>query len=200
VANPQPLFSIPEHKRSRTSDVILSLIEGTYKGDVTLRSMIERLGERTFGVLLIVMAAFNVIPFVSILTGPIISIIGIQMIIGATKIKLPLFVLDWKLSAIKVRQSLLIMEPKIRKIEKFIRPRWTFTEAPIFDRLNGIIIAALGAVIAIPIPFTNFGLALIIIVMGLGLLERDGLVQLLAFLIGVVALIIVYLLITMIST
>jgi len=47
-----------------------------------------------------------------------------------------------------------------------------------------MVITLLGIVIALPIPFTNIGPALVIIIMALGLIERDGVVQILAIVFG----------------
>ncbi len=181
----KPLFQIPESPRNRTSDVIAALAERIDTEQVSLRTLTDRLGDRTFGVLLILTAAFNVIPFVSTFTGMLTVLLGLQMLFGMTHAGLPGRILDWQLPGEGVKTALLAFEPRIRAIEKFIRPRWQFSEAPIVDRINGFVIALLGLLIALPIPFTNLGPALVIIIMGLGLLERDGLVQLLAMSVGI---------------
>ena len=143
------------------------------------------MGDRTFGLLLILIAIFNIIPFVSLVAGLLIVCLGIQMSLGRTQAWLPSFILDRQLNASNVTIALQTFEPKIRTIERYLRPRFQFTEAYIVDRINGLIIAVLGAIIMLPIPFTNFAPALIVIVMGLGLLERDGLVQVTAALLGI---------------
>lgn len=186
------IFTVPPEQRSRTSDVLLALAERAREENVTLRTMTDRLGDRTFGVMLIVIAAFNVIPFISMLAGPLVSVLGIQMFLGLTRTRLPAAVLDWELPPERVEAALLAMEPRVRSIERYIRPRWHFTEAPVVDRLNGLIIVILGLVIAIPVPFTNIAPALVVIVMGLGLLERDGLVQILALASGLATVALVY--------
>ncbi|BCE03699.1 exopolysaccharide biosynthesis protein [Marinicellulosiphila megalodicopiae] len=182
------LFTVPTVTRERTSDVLLTLIKAAKHADVTLRKLTDQLGDRTFGMLLILVTTFSVIPFVSIISGIIIMILGFQMAIGLTKTWLPKSVLDWKLPSNKVQSALELFEPKVRKIERYLRPRWAFTEAPIVDRINGVIIVILGLVVMIPIPLTNLGPAFAIILLGLGLMERDGLVQIAAATIGLIAL------------
>lgn len=189
------LFSVPPHHRSRTSDVFLALVRQCQEGEVSLLTLTQRLGDRTFGILLILFAAFNVIPFVSLFSGLLASVLGMQMVLGMRQAWLPGFILHWQLPAKHVRSALLAFEPRIRAIERYIRPRWQFSEAPIVDRINGLIIAILGIIIALPIPFTNLGPALVIVVMGLGLLERDGLVQTLAVGFGITAITLIYFLV-----
>lgn len=142
--------------------------------------------------LLVLVAIFNIIPFVSLIAGFLITILGLQMAAGMARAWLPGSILYRPLPADRVRSALLAFAPKVRAIERYVRPRWQFTEAPIVDRLNGIVIALLGIVISIPIPFTNLGPAFVVILMGLGLMERDGLVQLSAACMGLLAMAVVY--------
>ncbi len=186
------IFTVPPQQRSRTSDVLLAMADQAREGPITLRSMTDRLGDRTFGVMLVMISAFNVIPIISMVAGPLVSVLGIQMFLGMNRARLPAAILDRELPPERVEAALRAMEPRVRAIERYVRPRWHFTEAPVVDRLNGLIIAVLGLVIAIPLPFTNIGPALVVIVMGLGLLERDGLVQVIAAGFGVVTPVMIY--------
>ena len=186
------IFSVPGKRRSRTSDVFRLLAKQLTGETVTLRSLMERLGDRTFGALLVLVAAFNIIPFVSLISGMLVAALGFQMFLGKKRAWLPVKVLDWPLPADRVRSALLLFEPRIRSIERWVRPRWHFTEAPVVDRMNGLAIAILGVIVALPIPFANLAPALAIIVMGLGLLERDGMIQLLSLLFALASMGFVY--------
>ncbi len=176
----QPLFEIPSEPRTRTSDVLLALAERSKESEITLRILSERFGDRTFGMLLVLFSIFNVIPFVSLFAGLFVVSLGLQMAAGMSRAWLPAAILDRRLPAERVRAALLAFEPKVRAIERYVRPRWRFSEAPIFDRINGLIIAFLGIIIMIPLPLTNLGPAFLVVFMGLGLLERDGLLQIIA--------------------
>ena len=145
--------------------------------------------------LLIILAVFNVIPFVSLLSGLLVVILGLQMAVGMKQARLPKFILDRQLPPEGVRTALLSFVPKVQAVEKYIRPRWQFTEAPVVDCINGLVLAALGCVIALPVPFTNLIPAVVIIIMGLGLLERDGLMQVVAASLGIGAISLSYYLI-----
>lgn len=175
--NERDLFIIPDQARTRTSDVILSLMERAEEGDLTLRNLIGRFGDRTFGMLMVLLAVFTVIPFISFLSGALIVSLGLQMALGRKVAWLPRFVLDKVLPADKVIYALRLFEPKVRAIEDYVRPRWRFTEAPIIDRSIGVIIFVLGLIILLPLPFANLLPALVLMVLGVGLTERDGLLQ-----------------------
>ncbi len=127
--------------------------------------------------LLVLVAILSAVPVVSLLSGALVAILGAQMAAGRTRAWLPRAVLDRELPGETVRAALLAFEPRVRAAEKWVRPRWKFSEAPIIDRLNGLVIVLLGMLIALPFPFTNLGPAFVVIFMGIGLMERDGLVQ-----------------------
>lgn len=192
----QPIFIVPEEGRRRTSDVLVDLANKCSEKTVTLRDLMNGLGDRTYGVALVVLAAFNIIPFVSTFSGLLVASIGIQLLLGFSRLYLPARMLDHPLPAERVRSSLTMFSQKVVKLERFIRPRWHFTEAPIVDRFNGMVIILLGIVIALPIPFANFGPAFVIVVMALGLLERDGVVQVLAIVIGLCLMGVIYTLVS----
>lgn len=186
------LFTIPDKPRARTSEILLTFIENTDQSGVTLSSLTERLGDRTFGMLLVLVAIFNVIPFVSLFAGLLVATLGAQMAVGLDKAWLPKSILDWQLPPDKVRTALRAFEPKVRAIERYVRPRWQFTEAPIVERINGLIITLLGVITALPIPLANFIPALIVIMLGIGIMERDGCVQSCAATMGLIAMGAVY--------
>ena len=175
-AEPTP-FEVPNKARSRTSDVLRELAEQMELPTTSLRRLSERFGDRTFGMLLIIIAIISVLPLISFVAGILIFMLGGQMLMGKVAAWLPKAVLDYQLNGLKVKNAFLAFAPRVSAFEKYIRPRWQITEAPIVDRLNGLVIMLLGATIAVPLPLTNIGPALVINLMGLGLMERDGLVQ-----------------------
>src|SRR4029077_17854589 len=69
-----------------------------------------------------------------------------------------------------------------RQLEKFVRPRLAFLHAgPGMLRLIGlgIVIAGLGLMLPLPIPFSNSIPALAVVLLAIGMLEKDGLCVLL---------------------
>lgn len=186
ISNKESLFAVPEKKRTRISDIVLFIANKINKDTVSLEQLIERLGDRTFGILLIVISAFNVIPLISMLSGLLVISLGIQLLFGVANPKLPNQVLKKELPAKRVKAALLAMHPKVEKLEKYVKPRWQFTEALIMDRINGINIALLGVIVLLPVPLANLAPAFIIALIGIGLLERDGLVQVVGLILGTI--------------
>lgn len=178
------LFTLPPHKRTRTSDVLAELSVLAKTPDITLRQFTDRLGDRTFGLLLVMFSLLNAIPFISTFSGGIIASLGLQVMLGHRKAWLPAVILDRPLPHNRVVGAFERFIPIVKKMEVLIKPRFHFAEAPLIDRLNGLIIVILGVFIALPIPLANLGPALIVTVMGLGMLERDGLLRMTAAMLG----------------
>lgn len=172
--------------------MLLWLADRAEEPDLSLRTLTERLGDRTFGMQLVLVAVISTLPFISVIAGALVLVLGLQMTAGMTRAWLPKIILDRQLPGETVRAALIAFEPRVRAAEKYVRPRWQFTEAPIVDRLNGLVITLLGVIIALPIPFANLGPAFIVIFMGIGLMERDGLVQLSSVVLAIAAMGAVY--------
>jgi hypothetical protein len=79
--------------------------------------------------------------------------------------------------------------PAFRRLERVSRPRMTFLETPIAMRLMGAVILVLALGLLFAPPFVGqIPLGLAVCLVGLGLVERDGLVVLGGLVIGTVGL------------
>lgn len=161
----------------RSSQIILDLVKNNHKPFINLRQILNQLGDRSFGFMLVIVTIISFIPFISVITGFIICLIGTQMILGMDKVKLPKVILDRQLSSNKVNKALKMVVPKIQTIETYIRPRWQFTNTNLIQRINAVVIVILGLINAVPLPLTNIAPAILIMIFGLALIEKDGMVQ-----------------------
>ena len=161
----------------RSSQIILNLVKNNHKPFINLRQILNQLGDRSFGFILVIVTIISFIPFISVITGFIICLIGTQMILGMDKVKLPKFILNRQLSSDKVNKAIKMVAPKIQTIETYIRPRWQFTNSALIQRLNAVVIVILGLINAVPLPLTNVAPAILIMIFGLALIEKDGMVQ-----------------------
>ena len=79
--------------------------------------------------------------------------------------------------------------PAFRRLERFSRPRMTFLDNPISMRLMGVVILILALGLLFAPPFVGqIPLGIAVCLVGLGLVERDGLVVLGGLIIGSVGL------------
>lgn len=171
--------------------VLDSLCDGDPDDHLALRDLIGGLGRSTFGVLLFIstIPAFIPIPGVAgALSGPLVVLVGLHLLILLRKPWLPEFV-----ARRGPQRSTLIRFDRagdrwLRGLEKLVRPRMTaMIDHPVATVFTGLQLVLLGVLLALPIPFTNFMFAGLLLVYALALLERDGALMLLAWAAGLIA-------------
>ena len=81
----------------------------------------------------------------------------------------------------KMRNYLPHSKPIFAKIEKYASPRFSFFVKPKFRILAGLILFFLALVIFLPIPFANIPGSIGMILISVGLLQKDGLFVLLGY-------------------
>jgi hypothetical protein len=154
---------------------------------LTLGDLNRELKARGSAVLLILLAlpfCFVAIPGLSVPFGIAIGCIGVCIAIGREP-WLPRFVMGRRLSGARLRQLLAAGIRVAHKLERLARPRLTFLHAgPAMPRLIGlgIVIASLGLMLPLPIPFSNSIPAWAVVLLALGRMEQDGLLVLLGHL------------------
>jgi len=156
---------------------------------VTLGWIVDHLNERAFGLVLLVLALPCCIPFLygipQIVALPLMFVAG-QIVIGRRSPWLPA-----KLGARTVTKAALQnlahrAGPWLRKIEAVSRPRLTALSRPPFDRVVGIGLVLFSASILVPLPGTNTVPGLAVVVVSMGLLQRDGLLVLAGLALGTI--------------
>ena len=102
------------------------------------------------------------------------GVISAQMAAGKKQVVLPRFLLKRSVPRKALVKAISAVLPILEKVEKTTRPRWKWTSTPMAQRLLGVFIFLLAAAIAIPIPGFNMPQAIAIFTIGLGLVEKDG--------------------------
>jgi hypothetical protein len=173
----------------------LEMLHARLKGkSLTLAELKQALKGRGSAILLILLAlpfCFIAIPGLSTPFGIAICLIGARLIIGREP-WLPRFIMRRRLSTARLDQLLSGSIKVACKLEKFARPRLAFLHAgPGMLRLIGlgIVIAGLGLMLPLPIPFSNSIPAWAVVLLAIGMMEKDGLCVLLGHLTAIVALV-----------
>lgn len=171
--------------------VLAALAAGPADDVVTLRSVMEGLGGSMFGMLLFIatLPAFLPIPGVAgALSGPLVSLIGLQLLAGLRRPWLPRMVGDrgprrGTLAHFEHRVS-----PWLRRLERLVRPRLAgLIDHPVATLVTGLLLVLLGVLLALPIPFTNYLFGLLLLAYALALVERDGVLMVIAWIAGLAA-------------
>ena len=166
----------------------LSQLAEDAEGDaVTLDWILAQLHERAFGLFLLVLALPCCIPFLygipQIVALPL-MFVSAQILLGRRSPWLP-----GKLGARTVSHDGLQgladrAKPWLERIEAVSRPRLAFLTRTPVDRLVGIALVVFSASILVPLPGTNTVPGFAVVVISMGLLQRDGILVLAGTVLG----------------
>lgn len=174
-----------------TRALLTALAIGAPEDILKLRDVLEGLGRSLFGMLLFlaILPAFLPIPgLAGALSGPLVVLVGMQLLIGLRKPWLPRFVAErgpTRATMLRFEQR---VSPWLERLEHLIRPRLTvLLDHRAAIMFTGLLLVLLGILLLLPIPFTNYLFGLLLLPYALALLERDGALMLLAWAAGIVA-------------
>lgn len=175
-------------KIQRSSEVLLDIANNhELKGKkMSYSSILELFGDRAFGLAILFFALpsalpFSAVPGISLIFSIPIVFFAIQMVVGRRSFWLPNVIARQTIGHETVAKVLRKAAPYIAKIEYFLKPRLAFMASRFMDVINGLLILILALLLMLPIPFSNFILAGLLILFSLGLIEKDGLIILLAY-------------------
>jgi hypothetical protein len=158
---------------------------------LTFGELIEALGQRGYGALIVLLALPNLlpfwVPFLSPLVGVPMLIICAQLALGRTTPRLPDVVARRSMRGAALLGMIQKASPWLRRVERFVKPRPSFLTSRTGERLVGAWCMVLAAIVALPTPLTNGPPALACLVMALGMLEEDGVVILVGAAFGLLA-------------
>lgn len=158
---------------------------------LTFGELIEALGQRGYGALIVLLALPNLlpfwVPFLSPLVGVPMFIICAQLAFGRTTPRLPDVVARRSVRGAALLGMIQKASPWLRRVERFVKPRPSFLTSRVGERLVGGWCMVLAAIVVLPTPLTNGPPALACLVMALGMLEEDGVVILAGAAFGLLA-------------
>ncbi len=171
------LTGVPSEERP-LSELLEELFAAEGERAVTVREIADRIDERGFGLALLLLALPTLIPVLppgsSGVVGGLYVLLAIQMALGRERPWLPRRVLEYRLSP-RTTQGLRDRGVRIvRWMERVSRPRWTPMGDTALLRLCAVFVLAMGVVLFLPLPFLNTLPGLALLAMGVGLLNRDG--------------------------
>jgi hypothetical protein len=156
----------------------------------TLGWLTGSLRERSYGIIMLLLALVAIAPGISTVAGLLLMIPAFQMLMGQPA---PVFPRRIAAHPFPTRHLAALVQravPVLRYFEKVIRPRWP-TPVEATKRLVGTIIAILNTTLLFtPLPLSNVVPALVIALISLAYLEEDGLLLSIALLAAVTVLIV----------
>jgi hypothetical protein len=177
----------PKRDISNLQTLLASLIEQT-KGDrVTIEDLLNAVGRRAFGPILIVLGfiaigPLTIVPGTSWLVALVTLLFAAQVALGQSRPWLPKKALTASFPREMLVRGVNTMSRPARFIDRFVKPRIGVLTDPPFVQLVAIA-AMFAALISFPLGLVPFGPVLpglAIMLIGLGLTARDGVILLLA--------------------
>jgi hypothetical protein len=191
-----PTGSVPEttprQRPRRTSHLLRDFVTSHSEPRISLGALRDALGDRGFGVLLFIFALPNLvpvnIPLLSAVLGLPLVLLAAQLTYGRHKPWFPHWLTRQSFPREGLANVVLRSLPYLEGAERLLRPRLTVLLSWTGERLIGLAILVLALVLALPIPFANWLPAFAIAIIGLAIVEKDGLAVLVGLAVGVASL------------
>jgi hypothetical protein len=161
-------------KHVPTSVVLQDLIDEAPTDHFTLDWLIGSLPERSFGIIMLLLAVLAMVPVGSIVPGLLLAILAAQMTAGRQGPVFPRRIAAHPLPTRHLvrmaRQPILIL----KYLERAIRPRWPLPFGASKHVVGGVVLLLTCLVLLGPLPLTNVPPAADIALISLAYIEEDG--------------------------
>lgn len=176
----------PSREPATLNDVLDDIAQKADHDDtpesLTLGEVLESVGRRTYGPLLLVIglvavSPLTVLPGATWFVAALTLIVAGQMALGMRRTWLPRQALRMQLPRDGVHKGVEAFRPWARRIDALLKPRLTFLARPPFVNLVALLVIA-AALITFPlglIPFAPILPGVAVVFFGLGMTARDGL-------------------------
>lgn len=183
------------------SELLLMLADKNKNREfVSLGEINEYLSERGFALLMILFAFPMAIPlpyppgFTTILGLPLL-IFSIQMLFGFPKPVLPNWIANKNIKSSHLVFAIEKSNKYFKMIEKFLRPRMEYFSSSAGEKMIGFVSLLSSITIALPIWGGNALPSAGIVIMALGLLDKDGVVVIIGVIVSLIGLFVAYLIV-----
>jgi hypothetical protein len=168
-------------------EIVDEAIAQSEDGKVTLRALLDAWGDRSYGPLFIMLGfiagtPLAVIPGAAAVVGAVIALLAMQMTFGLTHPWLPKIALKQSVPEKNLRAVRRKLQKPLQFIDHLITERWSWASGEAMRRAAAIFVVLLGLVM-IPfdaVPFLVAAPAWTVVLFGVAITARDGLVMVLA--------------------
>ncbi len=186
------------------AEVLRSALQLPEGANQNIGTLSREVGEKGFGLLLMILSLPSALPVpapgYSTPFGVAILLIALQMLSGRRDLWLPQRIQGVQIPSGLAKRMAAAADKFLRATERWIKPRHKWIASPAGHAGLAIVVAVMAALMMLPIPLTNTFPAMVIFLIGIGLAEEDGLLAIVAFAIGLIAILlyayIIYLLVT----
>jgi hypothetical protein len=172
-----------------TSDLLAKLIKEAPKDKVDLHWLLGHLEKRAFGLLLLILAIAILIPGLGIVASFAIAFPAVEMMLGRNRPTLPRFLTRRAIATDRFTKwsgrALLVL----KAVERISRSRW-YTPVNATKRVVGFVVLLLAFSGIWPLPLINLLPAVTIALLAIAVLQEDGILLAVAFIVAVLSLLV----------
>lgn len=173
------------------SQDLKTLLEQEPGEAVTFGELVDRVGDKGFGLLLVILSLPSALPIpaagYSVPFGLALSLLALQMVCGRSRPWLPGLLRRRSLGPETAGRMLGASAWVFRQLERLVRPRMSWIGRKSGRRFMGVLVLAMALLMMIPLPSTNTAPAAVVFLVGVALSEEDGLFGLGACALGLCA-------------
>jgi hypothetical protein len=164
----------PAARRPAMSELLRSLAAAWPGERIALGDLETALGERSFGVLVLVFSIPALVPGVASLAAVPLALLGAQLCLGRETPWMPAFVRRRSMAKRDFARAVGRVAPLLARLERLVRPRPAVALGPAGERAVGAMCVLLAALLPVPLPFGNALVVAPLMLLGLALAARDG--------------------------
>ncbi|WP_103872223.1 exopolysaccharide biosynthesis protein [Bosea lathyri] len=175
----------------RTSGLLTAL--ATLPGErIAVGSIVAALKDRAYALLVVLLGLPNCLPMpppIPLVCGLVLAFVAAQMLAGRTMPWLPQALLARSIGKPELTRAVARALPILLRLERFSQPRLTMLGGAFAIQVLGfvILVLALGLIVAAPF-IGQIPLGLAVCLVGLGLVERDGVIIIIGAVFGAIGL------------
>lgn len=193
-ADPSPSPVHDPHAREGIRRLLATLLEGDPEVVLGLKQILANLRESAFGMFLFIAILPSFIPIPGVggaVSGPLVILIGFQLLIGLHRPWLPDFIGRRGPRRKTLERFAMKISPWLQRLDKVLKPRLdALVDHRLAGMFSGLLLMLLGLLLSLPIPFTNYLFGGLLLLFALALLEHDGMLMAVAWVAGVIAILV----------
>jgi hypothetical protein len=178
------------HSDSRPFSEVIEDIGEKDDPKLYLGELVNAFGERGIGALMLflglISAVIGAIPGSTTLIGAPLLILALQLVVRRDQLWMPKWILKRSIDRQNYRVGISKVLKPLRRIERLSRPRLSIMTSDVGEVLIGLACTGLIIILMLPIIFANLVPSLVVAGFGFGLMQRDGVVIIIAW-VGAIA-------------
>ena len=160
----------------RLSAILAAIAEAQDRDRISIGDLLEALKRRALGALMFIFAAVTALPMppgVSTVVGAPLVFLTAQLMLGMNA-WLPRFITDRSLSRIDFSKVVAKASPWLARAESIMKPRYAFLAKRPAVYFVGFVAFVMAIILLGPVFLGNMAPSIVICIIALGLIERDG--------------------------